>query len=174
MSVGRPVDDALLLQIAKGDKDSFSELYHSISGNVYGFALSITKNHHDADDVMQETFVRVYANAAEYRPCGKPLAWIFTIAKNIAYSKLRETARSTEFDDSGYHGCDLSSIENSEQKLLIEYLFRFLSDDEKQIVILHAVNGMKHREIAQVLQLPLGTVLSKYHRAVDKLKGVTL
>lgn len=166
----RKVDDALILQIASGDKDALHALYNSISGNVYGFALSILKNQHDADDVLQETFLKVYSGAGSYKPCGKPLAWVFTIAKNLAYTRLRDCSRVSEFDDDGHHGFDLSSIENAERRMLIDTLFRVLSDDEKQIVIMHAVNGIKHREIAQVTGLSLGTVLSKYNRALKKLR----
>ena len=65
---------------------------------------------------------------------------------------------------------DFSSVENAEQRVLVEMLFKHLTDEEKQILVLHAVSGMKYREIASFMDIPLNTVLSKYHRAVKKLK----
>lgn len=170
--VKRPIDDALLLKIADGDKEALHTLYESVAGSVYGFALSITKNPHDADDVLQETFLKIYAKAGEYIPHGKPMAWIFTITRNSALSKLRDTAKTCEYDEKHPETVDVSSVSNIEQKLVIETLFRILTDEEKQIVVLHAVSGMKHREIAAILDLPVGTILSKYNRAIRRLKTV--
>lgn len=170
--VKRPIDDALMLKIAAGDKEALHTLYEGAAGSVYGFALSITKNSHDADDVLQETFLRVYAKAGEYIPHGKPMAWIFTITRNLALSKLRESTKTCVYDEGHPETIDLTSVENVEQRLVIETLFRILTDEEKQILVLHAVSGMKHREIAAVLDLPLGTVLSKYNRALRRLKAV--
>lgn len=170
LSQGAPIDDSLIIRIADGDRSALKTLFDSISGNVYGFALSLTKNQHDADDVLQETFLKVYATAASYKPQGKPMAWIFTVARNIANDKLRERARTAEFSEAWQDEINLSAIENAELKLVIKSLFKALSDEEAKIVILHAANGMKHREIADVLGLPTGTVLSKYNRAVKKLE----
>ncbi|MBQ7936358.1 MAG: RNA polymerase sigma factor [Clostridia bacterium] len=169
--VKRPIDDDLLKKIAQGDMDAFHTLYESVSASVYGLALSITKNSHDADDVLQETFLKVHANASAYRPQGKPLAWILTITRNLAMTKLREQSRTQEIQET--HAVDYSSIRNAEQKLLIETLLNHLSEEERQIVMLHAISGLKHREIAKILEAPLNTVLSKYHRAIKKLQLLT-
>lgn len=66
---------------------------------------------------------------------------------------------------------DLSSLHDAEKRLLIENLFTILSDEEKQILVLHAVGGIKHREIANLMELSMNTVISKYHRAIKKLKS---
>lgn len=170
ISVKRPIDEELIFKIADGDTDAFHTLYDLTAPSVYGFALSITKNSHDADDVMQETFLKVYQNAGSYQPKGKPMAWIFTIARNIATSKFRQDAKTDKFQEN-YEGIDLSSIKDADNRILVKKLFELLSDDEKQILMLHAVSGLKHREIAEVLNLSLGTTLSKYHRAIKKLKS---
>ena len=160
------LNDDIILRIADGDKVAFKELFDTLSGNVYGFALSITKNQHDAEDVLQETFLQIFSAAKSYKPQGKPAAWIFTIAKNAAHDKLRYRQRVSE---SLEQMPEVSVIDDTDTRLLIKTLFEVLGDDEKQIVILHAVNGIKHREIADILGIPLGTVLSKYNRAVKKL-----
>ena len=165
-AAGTPVDDGMIKAIAEGDKGALGKLYSAISGNVYSFALTITKTRHDADDVLQETFLRIYSSAGSYRPCGKPMAWVMTIAKNIAYDKLRARVREADYD---IELPDTSAIDDAETRLLIKTLFLALDDSEKQIVILHAINGIKHREIANIIGIPVGMVLSKYNRAIKKM-----
>lgn len=168
--IKRPVDEELILKIADGDMDALHSLYEAVSGSVYGFALSIVKNKYDADDVLQDTFLRVYSNAADYKSRGKPLAWILTIARNSALSKLRECGKTESLDDQLSEPMDFSSVNDAERRILLETLFGSLNEEEKQILILHAVSGMKYREIASFMEIPLNTVLSKYHRAVKRLK----
>ena len=76
------VDDKLIKDIAKGSMEALHTLYEKINKSVYAFALSITKNPHDAEDVLQETFLKIYQKAKDYTSYDKPMAWIFTIAKN--------------------------------------------------------------------------------------------
>ena len=170
-TVKRPIDDELILKIGNGDKYAFQTLYESVSDSVYGFVLSIIKNKYDAEDVLHETFIAVHRKAVDYVPKGKPMAWIFTIAKNAAYDKLNERKRIELLDEQRSIGeLDFSEITDIEDKLVIETLFKVLNDEEKQMVLLHAVGGVKHREIATVMNMPLNTELSKYHRAIKKLK----
>ena len=88
--------EALLLQTAAGDREAFASLYHRTSPSVYGLALTYVRSGPDAEDVTQDTFVKVWDNAPAYRPQGKPLAWILTIAKNLALMCLRSREKSTQ------------------------------------------------------------------------------
>ena len=167
--VDEPIDNLLIQRIAGDDMDALRTLYNGIRGAVYGFALSIVKNTHDAEDVLQETILKVYASAGSYRPQGKPLAWIFTIARNLATDKVRQECRTTPTDDLSL--CvDLDAVTDTDDRIWLQELLATLTAEEQQILILHAISGIKHREIAAVLDLPIGTVLSKYHRAVKQLK----
>ena len=164
-TVERSLDDAIISRIAHGDMDALHTLYDCVRGAVYGFALSIVKNTHDADDVLQETILKVYANAQ-----GKPLGWIFTIARNLAMDKLRQERHSAPTDELSF-AVDLHAVADTDDRILLQELLATLTDEERQILILHTVGGIKHREIAAVLGLPIGTVLSRYHRAVKRLKN---
>ena len=82
------ISDALINQIAMGNKEALRELYEKTSSAVYGFALSILANQHDAQDVMQELYVKVYENAPQYVCRGKPMAWLLTITRNLSLMKL--------------------------------------------------------------------------------------
>lgn len=82
--------EPLMARLAGGDQEALAELYHRTRTSVYGLALSYLKNQHDAEDVTQDAFVRAWENAHQYRPQGTPLAWLLTIARNLALMKLRE------------------------------------------------------------------------------------
>ena len=72
--------ETLLSRIAQGDKEALGTLYERTHAAVYGFALSLVRKPSDAEDILQETFLRVYAAAERYRPEGKPMAWMMAIS----------------------------------------------------------------------------------------------
>ena len=123
--------DECLYAVAQDDVDALSRLYDLTGGAIYAYALSITKNAYDAEDVTHDVYVKAYENAHSYASQGKPMAWLMTIAKNLCYTRFR-----------------------------------------KQIVIMHSMTGLKHRDIARILELPLATVISKYNRAIKKLQRI--
>lgn len=163
--------DRLLADVARGDQDALAGLYHRTRAAVYAMALSILKNTHDAQDVTQDTFVRIWDSAPQYRSRGTPMAWILTITRNLARMRLRQGTRETELDKTEWEAipADAQGV-TPEDRQLLQTALAALSPTERQIVLLHAVTGLKQREIAEVLELPLATVLSKYHRALRKLK----
>lgn len=169
----RPVMDPhdleeLLRQIALGSQQAFEELYRATDSAIYGYALSLMRNHHEAQDIMMDTYLKIRCAAHLYMPLGKPMAWILTITKNIARTKLRSAGRQIPLDD--LEETTPSFDRDSEEAVALEQAMKVLGDQERQILILHAVTGLKHREIAEMLGMPLATVLSKYARSLKKLK----
>jgi len=163
------IDERLLLRISDGDQDAFRELYQRTSHAIYGFALSIVRNKYDAENVMHDAYLRIYSNAVSYKPMGKPMAWILTIVKNLCYSRLREGNICGDISEYGNLSGGDHSDRTIEQMMLKEAL-DILAFEDRQIVVLHALTGMKHREIAELLDMPVGTVLSKYNRALRKMR----
>ncbi len=163
--------DRLLTAVAGGDMTAFEQLYHLASSSVYAFALSILKNSYDAQDVLHDCFVAIYGAAGNYRSSGKPMAWILTIARNLCFKLLKEHDRVTQLSLEDWRDhLDICTEMTADDKVVLVQCMERLSDDERQIVVLHAVAGFKHREIAQMMDLALSTVLSKYHRAIRKLR----
>lgn len=163
--------DHYLAEIATGNQEALADLYRQTKASVYSFSLSILKNAQDAEDVLHDCYVQVYLAAESYQSLGKPLAWILTIAKNLCRKRLREQTHSADLPEEDW----LSSLPapeqlGTEERILLQSCLSRLSEQEQQIVILHAVSGFRHREIASLLSLPLSTVLSKYHRAIKKLQ----
>ncbi len=164
--------DNLLLDISNGDKTALSELYGLTKSSVYGFALSILKNSFDAEDILQNCFIKIWENAKMYKKGTKPMAWILTVTKNLCYMKLREQKKSCSIDEEEFSflpSNDNTSL-TAENRTVLEAAFKAISDDERQIVMLHSVSGLKFREIAVLLDFPVATVLSKYHRAIKKMQ----
>ncbi|MFR5405353.1 MAG: RNA polymerase sigma factor [Oscillibacter sp.] len=96
MTVAEPDPDAdaaledCIARIAGGDKDALADCSNRTRPAVYGFALSIVKNAHDAEDILHDACLQVWNAAGGYRRQGKPMAWVLTITRNLAISRLRE------------------------------------------------------------------------------------
>lgn len=165
------IDEALFAQIGQGNKDAFEQLYRLTERTLYAFALSIVQNPHDACDVVQDTFLKIRASAHLYQPMGKPLAWMFTIARNIARNMLRVNGKSMSSDDMGLDNHqEYSYVEDPTDRMVLTAALHCLEETERQIILLHAISGLKHREIAEDIGVPLATVLSRYHRGLKKLR----
>lgn len=163
--------DRCLARIAEQDREALAELYRRTSPSVYGFALSVLKNAQDAEDVLHDCYVNIYSAAAGYHSSGKPMAWILTVTRNLCLARLRERKRSSDLPQEDWERyLDGREEMTPEDRLVLTQCMRRLSDEERQIVTLHAVAGFKHREIAELLELPVSTVLSKYRRALKKLR----
>lgn len=161
-----------LALIANGDKEALSNLYRNASSAVYGYALSVLKNSHDAEDVLHDCFVNIYTSAQSYRSFGRPMAWILTITRNLCLLKIRDRKKTSDIPDEDWqHYISDNDGISGEDKVVLEQCMTILSDEERQIVLLHAVAGFKHREIADHMDLALATVLSKYNRALKKLRA---
>lgn len=165
------IDETLFYRISIGNREAFYELYDKTSNAVYSYALSLLRNCDDAEDAMQETYLKVRSAAHLYMPMGKPLAWIFTIARNICLMKYRQQKHRAVIPFEEIQEVpDCSQIKSREDRIVLETAFQTLSHEECQIIILHAVSGLKHREIGEMLGLSLSTVLSKYNRGIKKLR----
>ena len=169
----RPAADGvetLLLDVAGGNREALARLYGQIRASVYALALSYLRSSEEAEDVTQDAFVRIWENAPGYRPQGHPMAWIMTITRNLALMRLRQRSRSAELSEEEWAALPDTPSLTAEDRQVLQAALNALSGEERQIVTLHAVAGLKHREIAQLMELPLATVLSKYHRALKKLR----
>lgn len=163
----------LILEISNNSITALEELYRQTDTSVYGFALSILKNPHEAEDVMHDAYVKIYESAKTYQPMGKPMAWILTIVRNLSLSRFRSKDKSNLVLEEGWSMANSYDFtESSMNQMTINNILKILSDEERQIVILHSITGLKHKEISEVLGIPLSTVLSKYHRSLSKLRKV--
>ena len=162
----------LLIHIAGGEREALAELYQRTRSAVYGLALSYLKNAHDAQDLTQDVYVQVWARAEQYRLIGSPMGWLLAVCRNLCLMRLRREERHAalseeEWDAIPARECGL----DADERALLQGALASLTDEERRVVLLHAVTGLKHREIAALLELPLPTVLAKYHRALKKMRS---
>ncbi len=164
--------DNAIYGIANGEENSLRTLYQLTSSAVYAYALTVTKNVFDAQDVMQETFVKMYDAAPNYISRNRPMAWMLSIARNLCMDKFRSNSRLTDVTDEQLEA-QLQTVQaDVTDRLVVQSCLSKLSQQERTIVVMHAVGGVRHREIARQLDLPLNTVLSKYKRSLQKLKDI--
>ena len=121
---------------------------------------------------MQETFLQLWTASGSYVPRGQsPLSWLLGITRNTALKHLRsEQKNAVALDDVPEAADPLDHFLAAENRIVTRAVMAQLAPEERQIVVLHAVAGLKHREIAKLLEKPLSTVLNKYRRALKKLE----
>ena len=162
--------ERLIACLGRGDVERLEEFYQLTSAAVFGLALSILKNFHDAEDVAHDTYVKIFQSAGTYEARGKPLAWVYTITKNLALMKIRDRRKGNLFPEDGGVERTINKPDFAiEDRIVLQSFLRELTDEEQTIVILHAVSGWKHKEIAAFLKMPVQNIIVKYNRAIKKL-----
>ena len=165
------IDEGLFAKIQQGDRDAFQELYQITYKPVYAFLLSYAKNAEDAKDLMQDTYVQVFQHAGKYQSQGNPMAWILKIAKNNFLMKYRKDVRTQTVEyDTLEHELGFDHIVDVDNRMILEKMFSILSAEERAIIVMHDIDGLKFKEIAAVAEMPIGTVLTKYNRSMKKLQ----
>ena len=151
-----------------GDMRAFDAIYDLTNRTVYFAALYIVRDKMYAEDILQETYVRALRSLDSYAPGTNFTAWLARIGKNLALNHLRRAKReiATDFEtDSWKYGT---------QETQLPYVFdaaaKILSEEEYEILMLCQVAGYKRREVAAMLDMPIGTVTWKNNEALKKLK----
>lgn len=165
------IDESIFTRIANDDLQAFEEFYRLTERILYAFILSVLRDHEDTLDVLQETYIKVRGAAHLYKPMGKPMAWVFTIARNLSMSRLRSKkyTDSTNVEDIE-NDISFSYVTDHEDRLVLQSALKILGEEEREIILLHAISGFTHLELSKSLDMPLSTVLSKYHRGLKKLR----
>ena len=165
------IDEELFDLIRKGDKYAFRQLYEVSYKPLYAFLLSLTQNAEDAQDLLQDTYVQIYQKSYLYHKEGNPMAWIMKIAKNLFLMKYRkEKEKKFVCYEDMEEELGFSQIEDVHNKVLLESMFSELSQEDRDIIIMHDVSGLKFKDIAQFTGKPVGTVLARYNRNIRKLQ----
>ncbi|MGV2942072.1 RNA polymerase sigma factor [Mesobacillus sp. LC4] len=148
---------------------AFKQVYDLHKKNVFAMALSILRDSSLAEDVLQETFIKLYQHQ-KHQDLPNVKAWLLSVSRNMALDLYRKKKREiTGFDELYFEHGHHKSTDPLDRMILTKYL-ELLDSEERQIVVLKDISGMKHREIAKILEMPLGTVLWKYQMALKKLR----
>jgi RNA polymerase sigma-70 factor (ECF subfamily) len=153
--------------IRNGDKSSFDYIYNDMKIPIFTIACRITNSKEDAEDIVQEVFIKLFTNPP-HTEIKNPRAWIFKIASNLAIDKCRKQSKSVL--TSVHEFIETDNGLSFETKLIIEQAISKLPKEEIFITTLHLNAELKFREIAEILDVPLGTVLWKYRKAIEELR----
>ena len=169
------IDEGLFEKIANGDDAAFTE--YASYRQIYGFLVALTKNKEDAEDLLQNTYIRIRNGSHLYRKQGTPMTWMCAVAKNQFLDFVRKKSKgvSVDFDEVEKYvseglGTGVKQHKDVENEMVLEKAFEILNKQERTIVVLHMIDGLKHREISKITGIPLSTVLSKYNRSLCRKK----
>jgi RNA polymerase sigma factor (sigma-70 family) len=175
-----PSDEALLAGFATGDPDTAAAFVRRFQGRVYGLALTIVRQPAIAEEVAQETFVRIFRHAANYDARkGRVSTWLLSIARNLAIDVTRMKRLEPVDPDviaaelslsSQAHGVDELDLQPDERDQLRSAISE-LPDDQRRALVLAAYTGRTAREISDLEHVPLGTVKTRIRSAMLKLRS---
>lgn len=163
-------DDELVKDYLGGQTRAFEELYQRYSRRIFSF-LVIEVGRSWAEDLLQETFSRVLSSLPRYRPCGKFSAYLYRIARNLARDRQRRTYRAVPLEElDGMAHPTETGMDVELDRACVRNALKTLSLEQRQVVLLREYAGLSFAEIANIIERPLGTVLSQMHRAVNRLR----
>lgn len=170
----------LIQQVAKQDRDAFSQLYDRFSTLVFTLAMRMLKARSDAEDLLQEVFVQVWRQAENYSAeRGSPEAWIVNIARSRAIDKIRSIRRMQKSfvltdDPARAESADNveSSAAESEARIAMNSALANLPETQRRVLELAYFDGLTQTEIAERLAEPLGTVKTRMRSGIQRLRDV--
>ncbi|MBW7452731.1 sigma-70 family RNA polymerase sigma factor [Paenibacillus sepulcri] len=149
----------------RGDREAFADLVKRYKGHVYRFAVGMLRDRMDAEDVSQETFVKAFYSLSSLDNEYAFSSWIIRIVSNLCKDRLKKRGNEQRFrDEPDESVIDRRSTDPSETWSLEDALSR-LSVDHREVLLLHDVQGYRYEEIADMVEVPLGTVKSRLFAA---------
>ncbi len=179
-------DTELMLDLKRGNVNAFNELVLRHQQPLINFFYRLTWDRQASEDSAQEVFLRIFRHAHDYEPRAKFTTFMYRIARNLWIDRLRSAGaapktvsldQSAEDDDrkmsASLAGDEPSAQENLENREMIEALKKAierLPEEQRMVIVLAEHQGMRYQEVAEVLDIPVGTVKSRMHAAVAKLR----
>ena len=181
-------DESLVLQVKQGSREAFDDLYKKYKRPILNYIYRFIGNHHLAEELAQEAFVRVYVNIQKYQPVTKFSSWLYKIAGNLAKNFLRHAAydkRAMPFKKD-LEASDLEAIlpaecimddskrpdrhaQSKEEERLVQRAINLLPAQLKEAVILCDIEGFSYNEAADIMNCKPMTVGSRLWRGREKL-----
>ena len=178
-----PISDKdLLSDVINGNMESFDIIVNRYKNRLMNFVFRFVKDYDVSEDIVQETFLRVFRKSRDYKAIANFSTWIFTIAGNLAKSELRRRKRwrflsldTNNGYDKNFELPDLGMAPDRKTavKLLDENVQKaidVLQPKYKEAIILRDIEGMSYRQIAEITDVPVGTVKSRVNRGRMKLQ----
>ncbi|MFC5602018.1 RNA polymerase sigma factor [Sporosarcina koreensis] len=168
-------EQRLIQQVLAGDKQAYAHIINKYKNQLYATILRMTKNPQDAQDLVQDAFIKVYRNLGKYDASGSFSSWLYRVAINHCMDEFRKKRYSTiqvEIDEAKVVNREHPEVVflKKEKSRQLERLIATLPEDERLIILLRYVNEISYEEIGEVMDVPLSTVRNKLHRAKKKMR----
>jgi RNA polymerase sigma-70 factor, ECF subfamily len=169
--------ERLLVRMAVKDESAFEKLYSATKRKIFATVLLIVKRRHLAEEVVQEAYVRIWLNAASYRPLmGSPMNWMITIARNLAIDTVRRPVWEIQSEDSVFLNFPADSptaldiLEDQDtalnHRLNVLYALQVLDPTRRHIVIAAYIRGESRKQISDRHGVPVSTIKTWIRRAL--------
>jgi RNA polymerase sigma-70 factor, ECF subfamily len=176
---GRADDMALVDRCRKGDLGAFEELYRQHAGRLYSVACRMVGNPSDAEDLLQEIFLSAHRKLGSFRGDSALGTWLYRLATNLCLDHLRSRAARTSQltgaldDETGLADAGSRTLADSAlTRVDLERALAQLPDGCRAAFVLHDIEGLEHREVADALGIAEGTSKSQVHKARLRLRGL--
>ena len=161
-----------------------TELLQFIDG-LYGYAMALTRNQHDAEDLVQETFIRAFRGKGNLREGSNVKAWLFTILKNIYLNQIRKQRTAPRVIEIDADEANADIVVEESRDPLAQYVseverehvveaIQQLPAEFREVILLREFEDLSYQEIAGVLGCPVGTVMSRLARARSRLRALLM
>lgn len=175
-------------ELDKEAQQRFADEAMPLLDQLYGGALRMTRNPQDAEDLVQETYLKAYKNFDSFTPGTNLKAWLYRIMTNTYINTYRKKQRrplvtsaddvtdsqlytSSSHDSTGLESAEVEALKAMPNSKISEAL-NALNEDYRMVVYYADVEGLAYKEIAEVLDIPMGTVMSRLHRGRKQLRGM--
>ncbi|MEH7387295.1 RNA polymerase sigma factor [Bacillus sp. JJ1521] len=162
-------------EVLSGNKQAYSHIINKYKNQLYATILRMTKNPHDAQDLVQEAFIKVYYQIDKYNEKGSFSSWFYRVAINHCMDEFRKKRSKQVEMNEELMGKNPNHPEvvylKREENRQIELLLVTLPEDERMIMLLRYVNELSYEEISELVDVPVSTVRNKLHRAKKKLRN---
>ena len=157
-------------RIRSGDRDGLKVIYEEYRVFIYSAVINIVKNPEDAEDITSEFFIKLWRIAGRYNGGKGHKAWLATIARNMAIDSIRKHQRETLSDQLPEQRTEETPEKEVLQRQALREAMKSLNDNEAEILDMKIVGQLTFKEIAEILNIPMGTVTWRYQNGLKKLR----
>ncbi len=172
-------DDRLIRQTLAGELSAFESLIGKYQNRLFHSMTQVLRNSTDAEDVVQDAFVKAFTKLSTFRGGSQFYTWLYRIAHNSAISQIRKRKPTESLDHDagmtaatleGQHVSPSQRLEQQEQNQQLSDALSRLKEEQRSVLVLREMEGLDYDAIAEILDVPVGTVRSRLHRARTQLK----
>lgn len=176
MTVYVKLDDKELVKLAKGGDDlAFEQLVKNHQQTVATIAINMLKDYNDAEDIGQQVFIKLHKKLSSFRGDATLKTYISRMTMNYCLNELKRRRRFWERNKPIDEALSVQQrMHDSDTKSLVKKVLTYVDPKFRAVLVLRNIEGYSSKETAEILKIPLGTVLSRQKRGMEKMKEVLL